>query len=347
MKKILYSSILLLTGLLVWSCSDDDFGPIVNLNSAPQITAPTAGTTIELKEAEANDLVPAFSWSAADFGYAAGVTYKLEIDKSGNNFAEAVTLANVNALTLNDLTQAELNNILLAKEFEGETPANLELRVVAKISEEVNTLVSNVVPITVIPYSSTVVIPQLQVPGSYQGWDPANNATIIFSPKSNNQYEGYLYISPNDSKYKFTQGPSWDVNWGDNGNDGSLEPNGADIPAAVEGLYKLNVNLSELTHTQTLTSWGLIGSATPDGWNSDQDMTYDAGTGKLSITLDLIAGEIKFRANDDWAINFGDDGANKTLEYGGANIAVAEAGNYTIDLLIVGVPKYKYTITKN
>jgi hypothetical protein len=271
----------------------------------------------------------------------------LQIDKAGNNFADPVTLVTANGLELNDLTHAELNNIMLAKELPEDVASDVEMRVVASVSDDVAELVSNVVTIAVTPYASTVVIPQLQVPGSYQGWDPANNTTIIFSPKSNGLYEGFVYISPDDQKYKYTQGPSWDVNWGDNGNDGSLEPNGADIPAATAGVYKLNVDLNGLTHTQLRTDWGLIGSATPNGWDADQDMTYDPGTQTYSITLDLVAGEIKFRANDDWAINFGDDAANKTLEYGGANIVVAEAGNYTIDLLIVGVAKYKYEITRN
>jgi hypothetical protein len=292
-------------------------------------------------------LLPAITWSAADFGFPAGTAYLIELDIAGNNFSEPIALANVNALSLDDLTQGELNNILLAKNLEGETPADVELRVTATVSQEVQSLVSDPVTITVIPYTGTVIIPQLQVPGSYQGWDPANNNTTIFSPKSDNRYEGYLNIQDANAFYKYTQGPSWDVNWGDNGNDGSLEPNGADIPTSTPGVYRLNVNLTALTHTQTFTSWGLIGSATPGGWDSDQDLTYDDAERKLTITLDLVAGEAKFRANDDWAINFGDDMANGTLEYDGANIVIAEAGNYTIDLLIIGVSKYRYTVTKN
>ena len=68
----------------------------------------------------------------------------------------------------------------------------------------------------------------------------------------------------------------------------------------------------------------------------------------MTITLNLTAGEMKFRANDAWDINFGDDGANGSLEYGGANIAIASAGNYTITLdLKGGGGKYTYTVKKN
>jgi hypothetical protein len=111
-------------------------------------------------------------------------------------------------------------------------------------------------------------------------------------------------------------------------------------------MHRLNVDLNSLTYTVASTNWGLIGSATPDGWNSDQNMTYDDVNNKLTITLDLVAGDIKFRANDDWGVNLGDDGANKAMEYGGANIAIAEAGNYTIDLLLDRAI-YSYKIKKN
>ena len=47
--------------------------------------------------------------------------------------------------------------------------------------------------------------------------------------------------------------------------------------------------------------------------------------------ITLNAGEIKFRLNDAWDTNYGDDGADGTLEAGGANIAVI-AGVYNITL---------------
>ena len=115
------------------------------------------------------------------------------------------------------------------------------------------------------------------------------------------------------------------------------------------GFYKINANLNTNTWTATNTTWGLIGDAIPTtGWNSDVNMTYSATNKTWSITLDLLAASIKFRANHDWAINFGDDGANGTLEYNGANIAIGAAGNYTITMdLRGGNGKYTYTIKKN
>ena len=58
-------------------------------------------------------------------------------------------------------------------------------------------------------------------------------------------------------------------------------------------------------------------------------MTYNAESGAWEATVALSAGEMKFRANDDWGINWG--GALDALTQGGNNIAV-EAGTYAIKL---------------
>jgi hypothetical protein len=63
----------------------------------------------------------------------------------------------------------------------------------------------------------------------------------------------------------------------------------------------------------------------------------------LAQNVTLKTGEIKFRANSDWAINYGDDGANGTLDAGGANIAVT-AGVYDVQLdFSKSSPTYKIT----
>ena len=52
-------------------------------------------------------------------------------------------------------------------------------------------------------------------------------------------------------------------------------------------------------------SLGLIGSATPTGWDSDTDFVYDAENNVLSLDINLINGEkYKIRANNGWDIGF-------------------------------------------
>ncbi len=344
MNTIKYISLaLILSGL--WSCEDGALDPVVRPGSAPVISNPGPGTSFVLSESQASSILTTIEWSAADFGFQAGVSYNVQLDMAGNNFADAVTLGTVAGISL-DVTQDKINNILLSSGIEEAIPVNIEIRVRASVSPEVERLTSDPVALTVTPFIVEVVYPQLQVPGGYQGWDPSNNNTVIFSVRSDLKYEGFIYFPDDNTEFKYTDGPTWDVNYGDDGADGTLENGSSNIIAPQAGLYRLSVNLNDLTHSFTRTIWGVLGDATPGGWDTDQDMSYDPATGILSVTLNLTAGEIKFRANDAWDINFGDDGANGSVEYNGANIAITEAGNYTIEL-ILSVAKYRYRLTKN
>jgi len=75
-------------------------------------------------------------------------------------------------------------------------------------------------------------------------------------------------------------------------------------------------------------------------------LIYDKATKTLKVTLALKVGKIKFRANDAWDLNYGDNDFDGSLEEGGADIPVAVAGNYTITLNLE-VAGYAYEIKKN
>jgi len=185
----------------------------------------------------------------------------------------------------------------------------------------------------------------LYVPGGYQGWDPAKTTTVLRSEKNDGKFEGYLYFDKDNTEFKFCETPNWDKNWGDTGADGKLEGGGDNIKAAKAGYYKINVDVNALTYTMVKTDWGVIGSATASGWDSDQNLTIDAANNLWSAVLELKAGEIKFRANDGWDLNYGDDGANASLEGGGANIAIAAPGKYKVTLNLNQLP-YTYSLEK-
>lgn len=65
------------------------------------------------------------------------------------------------------------------------------------------------------------------------------------------------------------------------------------------------------------------------GWDKGTLMDYDAETQKWSVTVTLGDGEMKFRWDAAWTINFG--GSLGALTQDGGNIKVS-AGTYTIVL---------------
>ena len=89
------------------------------------------------------------------------------------------------------------------------------------------------------------------------------------------------------------------------------------------------------------SDWGLVGSATPNGWNGPDVEMYQTGPQEFSIYAELGSGELKFRFNEDWGNNFGDNGNDGTLESGGANIPIS-AGTYFI---VMDLGSATYTIS--
>ncbi len=80
------------------------------------------------------------------------------------------------------------------------------------------------------------------------------------------------------------------------------------------------------------SKWGLVGSATVNSWDGPDMTLYESGTEQYGIYAQLVAGEIKFRFDNDWGLNLGDNGADGSLEEGGSNIAIAADGLYYITM---------------
>jgi len=332
--------------IFAFGCEDDRDLVVAQLGDAPVIIGPAAGLSVDITEDNLNDAFATISWTPADFGFTAAVNYKVEIDVAGNSFAEAVELG---ATTTFDLVvnNSKVNNIMVAKGLPGGEFTNMEIRVRARASAELDELVSEAITVSVSPVAVEIDYPKLQVPGSYQSWDPTNETTVIYSANSDGTFDGYLYVGEDAAEHKFTDGPSWDVNWGDTGADGTLDLNGDNIVLGTAGVYRFNVDINALTYSSLRTDWGIIGNATPGGWDNDTDMTYDQATGLWTIDVDLVGGNfVKFRANDAWDLNLGDDDSDSKMEYGGADIPVVESGNYTVTLDLTNAV-YSYTLTKN
>lgn len=354
MKKLkIFSLAVIALSAMLSSCEKD--GENVMLNEqipAPAIKNLTAGQNIVLTDATKSNAFYVV-WTESKFGPAVSVNYDVQIVKKGGDFSkDAKSLGIVNNNDSLKITNAALNNILLAMQADPESPVktDIDVRVVASINPNVSNVISSVVGVSVTPYVEVVIYPKLFVPGNYANasgyggdWSPATSPTLV-SAKSNGVYEGYIYFAA-AANFKFTAQPNWDgPNYGDGGI-GKISATGGDIALATPGYYQIVVNVPELKWSYLKTDWGLIGSAT-GSWDVDKNMTYNPTTKVWSITTDLVVGEIKFRANDDWALNFG--GTNGKLNTNdNNNIAIAAAGNYTITIDFSNPPKYTYKLVLN
>ena len=170
----------------------------------------------------------------------------------------------------------------------------------------------------------TVGKPVLYMAGDANGW----NQIDYLSSEDGVHFTGYMYLNQNG--FKFCTQKDWDgTNYG-----GAFFGESEDniMMTQEAGFYQVDVDLSARTYTLSPFNIGIIGNATPSGWASDTDMTYNPTERCWEIKgVELSDGEMKFRHTNDWNLNWG--GPLDALVHDGDNIAVA-AGTYDIKLKV-------------
>lgn len=362
MKKIFSKVFSTIAAVMLFAaCKKDPVLTYLDVVTFPAELTASAGS-VTLSASNDDSSVITFSWPAVAFKIKAPVTYKLQLDLPADTVG---TSAWANAVTI------DLGNDVLGKSFLGADLNSIALTELGLVADSVNTVVarvvatldrpvySNAVAFNVKPYKAAT-LNVLYVPGEYQGWDPATAPVIAEAASRPGMYEGYYYMPGSGTKYfKFTSAPDWNhINYGDGGN-GTFSTDGAAAGLSVPdgGYYELTANLNTNTWTATKTTWSIIGDATPGGWDTDTQMTYDEANQVWKVAADMTAGgSFKFRANNAWEIDFGVDN-NGNLVYadnpffgytaGLNNLSVPSDGNYTITLDLHNSGNYTYDLQKN
>ena len=177
--------------------------------------------------------------------------------------------------------------------------------------------------------SYSVGKPILYMKGDANGWDGYD----YLAGDDGVHFTGFMYLNQNG--FKFTTAPDWSGTG--YGAGFSTAPDADNIVMTEDpGYYKVDVDLSAKTYTLTpITTIGIIGAAVPvTGWDSDKDLTYNVEERCWEIKdIELNAGECKFRANDDWAMQWGYDGEKFVYSNNAPAVQfIPEAGTYDIKL---------------
>ncbi len=340
MKNIKTLGILLLALIGIYSCdTNDDFKFIAQ---EPQSLSFTNSFLEEyvLTPATANNLGERFTWNDADFGVPILVNYKLEKSITGD-FTDAETVGETNgneiAITIGKL-------LSYASEIGLDNDPNSPAPDTGTVSFRLNATVGidDALPIYSATQALTLFLPEESTDGGgiepstwgikgsgYAGWGGSFPDAVFYTTSTPGELVTYVTLI--DGEIKLRENNAWDNDFGDNGTDGTLEPGGTNIPVTA-GTYKITFSPDNATYNIEAFSWGLVGSATPNGWNGpDAKFYYDYTTDTFKVGVKLIDGEIKFRLNNAWDVGFGDTGADGSLDAGGDNIAVT-AGYYNITL---------------
>ncbi len=352
MKNIFKFLFLLTFTVTLFSCDNEDQVQLtISPKGAGEITSPEAGTVYVLNpEEDQTNTIFTIIWNSADYDVPTAINYVVEFAKAGTDFAEPFTAGSTSNTYLS-LNIGEFNGAAVSAGLMPFSQEELEVRITSTVGRLASTpQVSE--PITILVKAFTTDLPKISVPGNHQGWNPATAPTLAASGFGKTDYVGYVWL---DGGHKFTAPNdlgafNWDLNWGDDGTfTGKLKENAADnCNASVAGYYYVQADTDKLTYKETAVSWGVIGAATPTGWDSDTNLNYNAVTKTLEVDINLIPGAFKFRGNNEWgAFDLGTVDADGLLQGGGDLTFDGAAGNYHLVLDLSNPRAYTFTLTPN
>lgn len=308
-------------GLFTTSCKKDNI--IVQVTSAPVLSASVS--TIALSRDTKDQQAVTLSWSAATVkGMNGSVTYFLQWDLKGSNFANATNIKLGRDTLTKSYTQETLNDLFNTLPFAAATA--VELRIVSATSDgSVSPFNSNTIGLTVTTYNKVIPPPYSALwmvgDATPKGWD-IGNAT----PMVQDGTDPYLFTYTGlltAGEFKIATVKDFGgafyrplTNHPDLAVTTALVSSGDpdnkwQIAAAKAGNYKVTLNLhnSSISIVSTdppkapFSQLWLLGDATPGGWSLDAvtPLTVDASDSFIfTWTGPLIAGDFKIATAKDF-----------------------------------------------
>jgi hypothetical protein len=350
-KLVVFVSFLI--SLLIVSCSDDAKLMIMANPTAAVLTLPAANTSpvynaatdryvLNLDNGTATALT--LGYTASDYGQSTAVTYTVQIDSTGSNFANPIAIASVsNSLTMPVTVQQIYNAITNPKSnggmgivLTGDRNMSLDVRVMSTIGSSMVPVYSNVktlkvtLVLAVVDYTQVTTFSPWYIIGLGGNWDNSTNglgSSLI--PLSVIDGKNYLKTGAGTYVYTgyFAAGASfklvniignWNIQWGNNNTEDINSPvlnnsNSKNFKITNAGYYKVTVN--SITNTCTIVpvtvtpasyaSLDLPGGY--NGWGSGNPMTLNTNTNHTWYATVTFSAETQFKIRkfNDWGTNWG------------------------------------------
>ena len=336
---------------MIAGCQKPD---MVQIAAPEDVVAPVLEAVegpIEITPSNMVDGKVAFTWSLADYGVMTQVNYSLEAATAANPDTKVTITSGItaNAAALEagkistEIAYEALNAILFNDLKLNDGVAEDVLFTIAAKVGEYAPVYSNSVAVSCKVTAAEKQYPKLTVAGSYayNNWTPGKGQFVFDFEGTDAKYSGVIDFGEDVSalQFKFV-GEAWGNNEFSVPAGETQAPEAAELPLVAGGgdniaaytthrFYSLTLDKAtpKVTKNFSFNSLGVIGDATPTGWDADTDMQFNPEKQRFYVDLTLIDGKIKFRADDAWDVNWG--GAEGALSAGGADIAVT-AGDYRI-----------------
>lgn len=368
MKILKYFTLLAATVGIMSACTTDL--EMVQTLPADQVVAPV------LHELETTDVVItaetlvntlAVSWDAAYFGDKIVPSYSVLISKDDVEVPVIVGITKLEAT----LTYEQINLAAASSVEDGglglplDVASDVKLRIGATIGNSYDTYYSEAQDIKITPTSAEKKYPMIYMPGSYQGWAPADAATkfqVLYDFSGSGVFEGVAdFGAANDAsrEWKFTKDANWDFDWGIPSGE-TPEAEAAEVTLINnDGGDRSNINIYTvnryyhfsmdtgsglLKKNYSFDQVGVVGEIT--GWADGQDkvMEFNAAKRRFWVDIENLSGQFKFRLDGKWDKNWGANDFGVEVSNGDGNLE-AEAGNYRVYLYLSNPAELSYELS--
>ena len=357
MKNIKYLA--MLTAAAMLAACDPNGLDTVKTYPAEDIVAPTLQPmeTVEVSQAnyDENGNVT-FSWTAADFGAAAGVDYSIYM--SSENYPDMCLASKINA-TSYEIDYQTLYNRLIGESYLGLPKGGVQTvpcYVTATTGSNFTVVKSAVVNIDFDIARISTGINMLYVSGDFNsnhadrdGMEEDSDGSKTYRGLINMKNSAVTSNSFNFLEYTYA-GSSEGDRYGDQG--GVLVKNGGDPIVSDPELSWFTVDLNTGAYTvKTLDGpVRLAGFNGNWGLGSNPEMVYNEETNDWTCTAEYASGNFRLSINDDWGYTFGPktvadlqikDGSDvkiyhndvsKPVVGGDANMTIDQPGRYNFRL---------------
>jgi hypothetical protein len=347
-------SLIVLTGMMIFflSCQKEESNDV---KVAGELSLSSSSADIILIQKNDANVAVTFNWTTGtNNGTGASISYVLQIDKTGNNFASPHAFDMGKAVYSKSFSVDQLNSSLL-EEYGAVAGLvfNLEARVIAMVYNSPTTeQISPVMPIKVMPYEPVSTTLFIFGDATAIGWDATK--AIALTPDADDPtvfvFKGML----GTGSYKFisTSGqflPSYNRGADDNHivyRTSDSEPDDK-FTVTEAAVYKITVRLLDLTITATKLDQPpydkiyMVGDATPNGWDigNSTELIQDPDNPYIFTYMGVMkAGDFKFPVNlqTDWGqdMYMRVDDTHMYRHVGGASDdnkwSITAEGNYVI-----------------
>jgi hypothetical protein len=316
MRKIFIRTMTILGALFLalvnTSCEDSFSDPILNNNNELALTV--SSPEMVLDESKPNDNLT-FNWTTGtNYGTSASISYVLQIDKEGNNFATPLEYEmetnifsfSINALTLNFMM---LNTFGIAPG----TSQKFEARITASVANSTTVPQVAVATFAITPYLP--VSKELYIVGSATsaGWDITKAIALTPSVSSPGKFVFQGVLSPGDFKLPINREACWCQdfytksassealmvhNIGGSGNDLQWHISKGGQYKITADLLQLSISIEAITGPSFTQIW-MVGDASPSGWTVDSPQAFTQSAGNpfvFTYEANFVQGDFKIFA---------------------------------------------------